>query len=53
MIITIIVKLTFFLFPLEKVKSRIPRLNNYYSLAPTSDLNTISVTKAVQLSSRK
>ncbi|VVC29519.1 Hypothetical protein CINCED_3A023948 [Cinara cedri] len=37
----------------KKNKSRIPRLNNYCSLAPTSDLNTMSVTKAVQLSSRK
>ncbi|KAE9524030.1 hypothetical protein AGLY_015677 [Aphis glycines] len=37
----------------KKMKSRIPRLNNYCSLAPTSDLNTMSVTKAVQLSSRK
>ncbi|XP_060857415.1 LOW QUALITY PROTEIN: uncharacterized protein LOC132934999 [Metopolophium dirhodum] len=37
----------------KKIKSRIPRLNNYCSLAPTSDLNTMSVTKAVQLSSRK
>lgn len=35
------------------MKSRIPRLNNYGSLAPNFDLNTMSVTRAVQLSNRK
>ncbi|XP_050438356.1 uncharacterized protein LOC126844301 isoform X2 [Adelges cooleyi] len=37
----------------RKAKSRIPRLNTYSSLAPDNDLNTMSVTRAVQLSSRK
>ncbi|XP_050527691.1 uncharacterized protein DDB_G0287625-like isoform X1 [Daktulosphaira vitifoliae] len=37
----------------KNTKSRIPRLNNNCSLAPANDLNTMSVTRAVQISSRK